>query len=60
MSDAQVKECISDKNDVKNAGEENIEPHNVVLEAEFYSMKTDNEQDIQCDHEVININVSVG
>ena len=60
MSDAQVKECIIDKNDVKNAAEENIEPHNVVLEAESYSVKTDNEQDIQCDDEVVNINVSVG
>jgi len=45
---------------VHDAAEDDIEPPDVALEVESDSVNTDTEQDKQRDHEVVDINASVG
>jgi len=60
VSAAQVEESISVKDDVSYAAEDDNEPRDVALEAESDAVNTNTEQDEQRDHEVVDINASVG
>jgi len=60
VSAAQVEESISVKDDVNDAAEDDIEPRDVALEAESHAVYTDTERDEQRDHEVDDINASLG
>jgi len=48
------------KDDMNDAAEDDIEPRAVALEAEFHTVNTDIEEDEQNDHEVVDIDASVG
>ena len=60
VSAAQVKESISVKDDVNDAAENDIEPHNVALEAEFDALNTYTEQDEHRNHEGVDSIALVG
>ena len=45
---------------MNDAAEDDIEPHNVALEAEFDALNTDTEQDEHRNHEGVDSNASVG